>query len=351
MYDRILAYPRLLKTGVALAQIALIYLSYKLLTGQLDEYLTVGSLAVSAFWLALTSLRLSTLLRTYFDHLSRLQVTVPCFTGAALSFLAICSTTQPAFMTLAALELLGWIAVYAGYRRNRANYLRQGHGPLPKETWINPEPDALQPGDLILTSGRMAGRLHDSVGHAELVIPGNSGRLHVLSSYMERGAQIRRLDAVITKLRAKEIHYIALRLRQPLSPEQLQCAPQIARKLFDLNVEWRNEVNRKRARFIKHLPLPARFKDWLVRKTQASGYDWSGLFIGTRAKNRWTCIGICVECLKQLKVQVGEYGTGMLGLGTGLLDPIQPVRLLADKSYRLIDLNDRAAYEAQEKQS
>jgi hypothetical protein len=45
-------------------------------------------------------------------------------------------------------------------------------------------------------------------------------------------------------------------------------------------------------------------------------------------------------------VPVGNYGTGLLGLGTGLFDPIMPVRLLGDKAYRLVDLKDRAAFEA-----
>lgn len=349
MYDRILAFPRLLKTAIALAQISLFYLSYKLLVGELDIYLVSGALAVSAFWLALTGLRLNGLLRTYFDHLSRLQVTIPCICGSLLAGLALLLSVGALAKVIAGLELAGWLAVYLAYRRNRANFIKQGHGPLPKETWVSPDAEALEPGDMILTSGQMAGRLHDSVGHAELVIPDEDGKLYALTSYMERGARYHRLDAVVAKLRAKNIHYIAIRLKEPLSPVQMSLAPQISRELIEKNRAWTKQSNEKRQRFISWLPLPGSFKNWLSKKTCASGYDWVGLFIGTRAGNRWTCIAICIECLHRLGVPVGNYGTGLLGLGTGLLDPIQPVRLLGDPAYRLVSLEDQRVYLSEKK--
>lgn len=339
-------YPRLLKTSITLMQVAFLWLSYRILTGQLDSMVASAALVVSGFWLGLTALRLRSLLRTYFDHLSRLQILVPTVVGTLLAGLAIFAGKSTVFTALAAAELLGWLLVYIDYRRNRANYIIQGHGPMPKDAWVNPDAAALQPGDLILTSGRMAARLHDTVGHAELVIRSDDGRLHAFSAYMENGAVIHRLEAVTSKLRSHNVHYIALRLRKPLSEKQLCKAPAVALRLLALNAAWRDKTNHRRERLINSLPLPKSMKQWLVKKTHASGYDWAGLYIGTRAHDRWTCIAICLELLKTIGVPVGNYGTGLLGLGTGLFDPIMPVRLLGDKAYRLVDVNDRAAFEA-----
>ena len=347
MYDRILTYPRVLKTSVVLAQLACLWLSFRILTGHFDNATASWALAVGGFWMALTTLRLRVLLRTYFDHLSRLQVTIPTTCGVFFAVLALVAGTNSIALTiLAVLELCGWLFIYLSYRRNRANYIKQGHGPLPKNAWVSPDHRALQAGDLILTSGRMSGRLHDTVGHAELVIMGDGGRLYSLTSYMETGTAIHRLEAVTGQLVKSNTHFIALRLRQPLNARQKVCAQALAKHYYALNTAWRKETNAKRARFIERLPLPRAAKAWLLAKTRATGYDWSGLFIGTRAPNRWTCIAICVQVLKNLGVGIGDYGTGMLGLGTGLLDPIQPVRLLGDKAYRLVDLDDRARFEA-----
>lgn len=346
MYDRVLNYPRLLKTSIVAFQIAFLWLSYRVFSGQIDNYVAGTALLVSGFWLALTSVRLNGLLRTYFDKLSQLQVMVPTICGVMLAGIALVCAKQIAFTLISALELLAWLAVYLAYRRNRANYITEGRGPVPKDTWVDPDAEALMPGDLILTSGRMAARLHTSVGHAELVIPGESGRLHTVTSYMENGTIINRLDALIKRLRADKIHYIALRLRTPFNKEQLSCAPELARQALEANGAWRKQSNEKREACINRLPLPKSWKSCLIKKTHATGYDWVGLFIGTRAKNRWTCIALCVEILKKLDVKINDYGTGLLGLGTGLLDPIQPVRLLGDKAYRLIDIHDRARFEA-----
>lgn len=350
MYDRLLTYPRLLKTCIALAQIALLVLSYRIFTNgfQLAEAST--ALGISAFWLALTWVRLGGLLRTYYDHLSRLQVVVPTALGIALTFgaaYASCKLNMLGLGYLAAAVFAGWNAVILRYVQNKALYKKQGHGPVPKETWVCPAAEALRPGDLILTSGRMAGRLHDTVGHAELVIADEgTGRLHTLTSYMETGTRVNRLDAVIQKLNQKGIHYIALRLKTPLTAEQNSHAVDLAERYSIANSKWRDKLNKRRARIISWLPLPQAAKDWLLKKTHATGYDWSGLFIGTRATDHWTCIAICIACLKEIGVPVGDYGTGILGLGTGLLDPIQPVRLLGDKAYRLVSLDDKARFES-----
>jgi hypothetical protein len=43
------------------------------------------------------------------------------------------------------------------------------------------------------------------------------------------------------------------------------------------------------------------------------------------APHRWTCIGACLELYRRLGVPTDD-GTGLLGFGTSLLDPIMPVR-------------------------
>ncbi len=349
MYDRLLTYPRLLKTSIALAQIALLVLSYRLFTNGFHLAEAGTAIGISVFWLGLTWVRLNGLLRTYYDHLSRMQVVVPTTCGIALTLVtafAACKLEMLGLGSFAAVVFTGWMLVIYRYLQNKALYKKQGHGPVPKETWVNPEADALQPGDLILTSGRMAGRLHDTVGHAELVIADDkTGHLHTITSYMETGARINRLDVVLRKLKQKDVHYIALRLKTPLTPEQNSLAVKLAQQYVAANAAWRDRANARRQRIIACLPLPRAAKNWLSKKTHATGYDWMGLFIGTRVKNRWTCIAICIACLKEIGVRVSDYGTGMLGLGTGLLDPIQPVRLLGDKAYRLISLDDKARFE------
>lgn len=347
LYERVLKFPRLLKTSIALMHVTLFWLSYHIITGGLDNVVASGALVVSGFWLGLTAMRLGTLLRSYFDHLSRLQIMIPTVCGALLAVLAIFSGNQHGLTAVAVLELIGWLAVFINYRKTRASYIEQDHGPLPKNAWVNPSHEALRPGDLILTNGRMTSRyLHDSLGHAEVVLADRKGRLHTLTAYMETGVRINRAEDVTRKLVEGRDHFVVMRLLKPLTDEQMRKAPGIAVHLRALNQAWTKRTNERRARIISYLPLPKSFKAWLTKKTHATGYDWAGLFIGTSAKDHWTCIAVSVEFLHQLNVPIGTYGTGMLGLGTGLLDPIQPVRLLGDKAYRLLDLNDKARFEA-----
>jgi hypothetical protein len=45
-------------------------------------------------------------------------------------------------------------------------------------------------------------------------------------------------------------------------------------------------------------------------------------------------------------VQLNYYGTGLLGFGTSLFDPILPVRFLADPAFVLITQNEVGGKEA-----
>lgn len=58
-------------------------------------------------------------------------------------------------------------------------------------------------------------------------------------------------------------------------------------------------------------------------------------------EDRWTCIGAWLELYQRLGVQTNAYGTGLLGFGTTLFDPIMPVRFLSDPFFRLLSRETR----------
>jgi hypothetical protein len=63
--------------------------------------------------------------------------------------------------------------------------------------------------------------------------------------------------------------------------------------------------------------------------------------MGRLAEDRWTCIGACLELYERLGVKTNTYGTGLLGFGTTLFDPIMPVRFLSDPAFRLLERETR----------
>lgn len=70
--------------------------------------------------------------------------------------------------------------------------------------------------------------------------------------------------------------------------------------------------------------------------------NWFGTFMGRIANNRWTCIGAALELYKSIGVKTNFYGTGLLGFGTTLFDPILPVRFLADPALELITTSEQS---------
>ena len=60
--------------------------------------------------------------------------------------------------------------------------------------------------------------------------------------------------------------------------------------------------------------------------------------MGRLVDHRWTCIGACLELYHRLGVRTNPYGTGLLGFGSTLFDPIMPVRFLSDPAFRLLDV-------------
>lgn len=356
-------YNRLQKAAGSLAYLFLGYMSWKWFKGELDFGFNLSCVLLSAGWLALTYNGVGALFRTYFDVLSRLKVLLPLTFGVLVSALVIFTpwdfaatvrhfTTLDGFKShllsplplLAVLELWGWLAIYFAYKRNADRFQHQGHGPLPRGTWVNPPVEALQQGDLILTSGRIAKRLRESVGHGEVVVE-LGGKLHTFTSFMERGALVQPLQEV-TDQKLKHGHYVALRLRNPVSDAQAALIPGLVQIMLEQNARYKERTLAKRKRVYDALRLPVFIRALIDKKIPVSGYDWYGLFTGRLAVDRWTCVGACLELYRRLGIQVSTYGTGLFGLGTGVLDPIMPVRFLDDPELRLLTEDDQRTFVA-----
>lgn len=339
-------YFRLLKTASAFAYLFLIWLTWQFVQGDLGWSFSFGCALVSAAWLVLTRAKMHNLFQTYFDIFSRLKVCVPLTLGAVLAAASFATANSLWLHAFAAAALIGWGVIYALYRRNRRLYMTQGHGPLPEGTWICPPARVLIPGDLILTSGRIATQLHESVGHGELVMIGAQGERLSFSSYMERGCVSNPLEDV-AGAKQNHGHYVVMRLVKPLTEAQVKLATLLMQVMLDQNVEYRRYASIHREKVISSLWLPAFAKNYLRKKFRVTGYDWMGLLTGRRAPDRWTCIGACLELYSRLGIKTHQYGTGLLGLGTGLFDPIMPVRFLADPAFRILTVKDQAEFSKQ----
>ena len=324
-----------LKAGETIAYLGLIWLTWRFLDDELHWKLAVGAVVLSGAWLALTALRLNRLFTTYFDILSRLEVLVPVALGVGLSLFAVFDTHLLATRVVAGVELLGWGVVTVLYRRNRRRFVRQGHGPVPAGCWVSPPAGLLRPGDLILTSGMMATGLRESVGHGETVLRTQEGAMVSFTSRMDRGALLHGVEGFTSSVR-KHGHFIVLRLRAELTAEQLGRAEGVALAMIEENQRWAQRVNRRRRAIIARLPLSKAGRERLERALHSSGYDWLGLFMGRLTRERWTCIGACLELYRRLGVTTNAYGTGLLGFGTTLFDPIMPVRFLSDPAFLLL---------------
>lgn len=335
-------YHRILKGASTLAYIFLIVLTWRWIKGELDWSLAVGAALLSAFWLVITGLQMRSLLRTYFDVLSRAQVLLPLTLGLIFSGLAIFAFDSLPLRLVSTLELIAWAGIYTRYRLNRRKFVNQGHGPLPVGCLVNPAPELIEPLDLVLTSGRIATRLEESVGHGEVAIRLEDGTIGTFTSLMEKGTVIKELKSRIEAWRRSGEHYIVLKLTKKQTAEQILRATAIARELLAKNIAWRERTTARRARIINGLPLPDAWKARLIAKWRVTGYDWNGLFGGRLAPDHWTCVGACLELYHQLGIKTAQYGTGLLGIGTGLLDPIMPVRFLDDPAFRFVSVEDEA---------
>jgi hypothetical protein len=339
--QRSTAYYAVIKAANTITYIWLVLLTWRFFTHSLDWKLSTGCVIVSGAWLALTRIKVDHLLQTYFDILSRIELQLPAFLGITLSVVALFSRVYHPYFHVAALaEIAAWVYMLLLYRRNQKRYIKQGYGPVPHNTWINPPAEVLRAGDLLLTSGNIARQLHESVAHAELVLETPNGTKKLFSSYMEKGTKIHSIEGVTSKMRKG--YYIGLHLAHPWNDEQKAEALRLAEEMVQANAKWAAEENARIAKRIDFLPLPSAWKNYLKQHIKTSGYDWFGTFMGRTCENRWTCIGSALVLYHKLGVRTNPYGTGLLGFGTSILDPILPVRFLADPAFKLITIDEKA---------
>jgi hypothetical protein len=333
-----------MKGLTTIAYLSLLDITWRFVDGQMHHVIALEAAFISGLWFVLTFLERKRLFKTYFDLLSRLEIELPAAVGTILAAVAITYAVYPVIRILGFAEMIAWTAIYFEYQNNRSQYIMQGHGPVPKDCWVTPPCEALLPGDLLLTSGQVAARLRESVGHAELVLQLADNKFYALSSYMLRGFVLNPLPAVCAATSASG-HYIVMRPTIPWTEAQIVRSAEIAEQMLAENQQWVKDTIAFRSRIINLLPVPHSAKKWLIKKSTPSGYDYLGLFFGRLAKRHWTCIGACLELYRRLGIKTNQYGTGLLGYGTTLLDPILPVRFLADPAFRLLTIKDKQEFE------
>lgn len=322
-----------------------------------------NAVAAGGFWLVLTAVTWGNLILSYADRMTRFRIAIPASIGALLAAAAFFGTIfgaeYPGYTLVLAVsfvEIALWSVLVVLEERTRRRFVQKGYGLMPVDAWINPPASALQEGDIILTSGRIARRTKNTVGHMELVLKrvDDKGQHVAFSSYMENGLVLHTLRA-LCRSEAKNSFYIAMRPRTPFTAEQNQQAMALVDEMLVANMSWTEAETLRRTALVERL-LPSwmdrltvvgRFvpamRQGLLARYLPTGYDWMGLYTGRSFANRWTCMGACLEVLRKVGVPTRAYGTGLLGLGTGLFNPLMPVRFLAEPSYRLLTKADEQA--------
>lgn len=328
---------RMQKCAVGLTHLIFLTLLVRTFLGYSAWDLSAGCLALSAMWLALTTVQTRHLLSCFADRMARLQLLVPLWTSIGLAIIGGAAWSCPAALCIAALELAAAGGIYYLFRKTSAGYYRLGHGYMWNDAKVSPSIEDMDEGDIILTDGNMARRSRNTVGHAELVVKDPTGKLWVVSSYQGKGAVKHTLRALLRGEERDGRHWIVLKPVTPWTKEQSVKAWETALQLIADNKAWKQQVTESRTRRIENAWLPKSWKAKLLKKfTPHDGYDWAGLYLGTIKPNRWTCMGYILLVLERIGVPMEKYGTGPLGL-TGLLNPLLPIRLATrSRQYRLL---------------
>lgn len=347
---------RVFKFCTVVANAVLIWLLVRLLTGHLDMGLAFGFALISGFWLFMTYADLGRLLHTYARLVSRLQVCIPLIAGLVLSSAAVAVGRWSLVSLVAAAEICCWLLVYRQYRKNKQQYEKQKHGPLPKGVKINPKTSLLTPGTFVLTAGDIfAPRMHDAVDHAELVLRNpETGEMECFSSWISYGAVCNPLRRIVIGVRRKKSFYIALVPVTPLTDEENGVLYEICQAMLKENEEnkacWNRRIERVVGRVCR-LPMPKSWKTWLQAHGKWDGYDYLGIANGRRRKHAWTCIGACLEAwyrfCKEMERRgrprpyLRNRGIGFAGIGTGVADPLVVCDLLDEAELHLITVADQ----------
>lgn len=324
------------KAATTIAYVCMVALTIRFFRGKLDLPFSAACVVVSGAWCVIARVKMAQFLQSYFDVFSRIELMVPTGLGLLLSVAALLGrhAVWPVH-ALAVFELLCWIGILVHYVRNKQKFEKQGYGPVPVGCWVSPPVEQMSAGDLILTNGAVARRLHESVGHAATVISKEDG-LYAISSHMDRGCTLEPIAAVVGEVIG---HYIVLKLAQPLSEEQTKALLTNASEMVQENKVWVDARNQAWQRWVESLHVNDRWKEKLRKAYRCTGYDWFGVLMGRIAKHNWTCIGASVEVYRRTGIHTNPYGTGLLGFGTTLFDPIMPVRFLNDPALRLLMKN------------
>ncbi|MBS2009072.1 MAG: hypothetical protein JST01_18615 [Cyanobacteria bacterium SZAS TMP-1] len=327
---------RFLKTAKAVANIAMLLLSWQWYRHGFGLEFSAGCLALSFMWLALTVCQMNFLMRSFVTILSRLQMILPMGFGLGLSAAALWSSQSSAVAAAALACVASWICVFGWYLRQKKQFEKRGYGVLPKGIMINPPAEMLPPGAILLMTG-IPEAIGEAVGHGEIVIP-DGDKKWAFSTYMAYGVVMNPLEEVLPR-RAKRGITVARVPVVPWTEEQCKHSLLQARSMLRQNKEYVVRTREARAKMLESLPLPAIVTSLIgviLQKTMpVTGYDWFGLVLGRVKMNRWTCIGSVQELLWRMGITLDRYfGTGLLGAGTSILDPIMPARFFDLKCYR-----------------
>jgi hypothetical protein len=333
---------RFWKTAKAVANLLMLYLSWRWFVHGFDLDVGAGALVLSGMWLTLTLAQMGFLMRSYATILSRLQLHLPLWFGLGLALAAYATAPNRLVEALSQCCLVGWTYVYLRYREEKVRYQKQGHGVLPRGIMINPPAEMLPPGAILLMTG-IPEAFGEAAGHGEIVIP-DGDRKWAFSTYMKYGVVLNPLEEVLPR-RAKRGITVARVPVVPWTEEQCKHSLLQARVMLRQNKEYVVRARARRQKFLDCLPLPAVLTERLNCIMPVTGYDWFGLLLGRTKLNRWTCIGSVQELLWRMGITLDQYfGTGLLGAGTSILDPIMPARFFNLKCYRDLTVADYEAW-------
>ncbi len=335
-------YTRLKKFITGTGFLTLFILLAMTLCGKLDWQWNLGFAVISILKLALTLFRLKEYLATLEDRMSLRLLVVPMVISLALALLALLGPADALVAGLSFLSIAGWLCVFLAMRSSFSRYIPFGRGSLPADIWLNPPLEVLEPGDFILVNGPMADRVRNAVGHADLVLTGRNGKLHVLSCMIESGLSWHTARALLRSYKGKW-PYVVLRLRNPLNDEQIAHAMDVVEQMQKGNEDWVKSCGAWVQYLMTWLPVSAAYREKLLKKWMPTGYDCIGKYWGGIRKDRWTCIGSNLYLLDKIGVPMREYGTGAFGL-CGEFNPLLPVRLFSEPSYRWLSEKDRDQY-------
>lgn len=333
---------RFWKSAKAIANVFMIFMTWRWYEHGLGLEFGLSCLVLSTMWLVLSFAQMRHLMRSYATILSRLQLLVPMWLGFALNFMAYFSTAELLVQGAAGAGLMAWGYVYWRYRQDKKKFFAQGYGVLPQGIMVNPPAQMLPPGSILLMTG-IPEYIGEAVGHGEIVIP-DGDKKWAFSTYMKFGVVMNPLEEVLSR-RARRGITVALAPVTPWTEEQCKMSLMVAKGMLRQNKEWVVRERAKQSRLFDRLHLPQFARALGGKLWPITGYDWFGLVLGRTKMGRYTCVGSVQELLWRMGITLDRYfGTGLLGLGTTVLDPIMPARFFDLKCYRMVTEADHQTW-------